>query len=284
LIGLKSTWGRIPRGPGIGPQNLTAVPGCQSRSVRDTARWFDVTNGFDARDPLSLPRVSGWEAGLGTHRTELQTMRAAIVPGFGDAVVADDTIEVVSEAARWAIDHLGLTLRDVDVALPRTGAAWSITGAVWLRKSLGDRWPDCAADLTGPMRRGVEFAVEHYNADVAIGAEETRIALNDAMAAMFEQVDFVFAATNPDVAFGADGRLPSVFGGKEATAMNNGALTIPSNIYGNPAISIPAAFGANGLPIGLQVIGPHHSEELLLDIALAFERERPWPLTAPRHA
>ncbi len=51
LFGLKCTWGRIPRGPKAGPGNLTAVPGCVSRSVRDTARWFDVSNGFDASRP-----------------------------------------------------------------------------------------------------------------------------------------------------------------------------------------------------------------------------------------
>ena len=66
LFGLKSTFGRISRGPHVGPGNLTVVAGCVSRSVRDTARWFDVSNGFDPRDPLTLPRVEGWEDGLGS--------------------------------------------------------------------------------------------------------------------------------------------------------------------------------------------------------------------------
>lgn len=281
LIGLKCTWGRIPRGPHAGPENLTAVPGCQSRSVRDTARWFDVTNGFDSRDPLSLPRVEGWEVGLGSHIAELAGMRATVLPEFANAVVGDETIEIVTESAAWVIEHLGLQRRDIDVSLPRTGGAWGATGAVWLRKALGDRWPDCADDLTGPMRIGVQMTVERYNVDVAIRAEQARIDLNEAMADLFEQTDLVFTATNPDVAFEADGRLPSVFGGKDATPMNNGALTIPSNIYGNPAISIPVGTGSDGLPIGLQVLAPHHAEPLLLDIALAFERERPWPLVAP---
>ncbi|GBL21275.1 putative amidase AF_1954 [Acidimicrobiaceae bacterium] len=69
LLGLKATFGRIPRGPGASNGNLTTVTGCLSRSVRDTARWFDVANGHEAHDPLSLPRVSGWEAGLGNIET-----------------------------------------------------------------------------------------------------------------------------------------------------------------------------------------------------------------------
>lgn len=106
--------------------------------------------------------------------------------------------------------------------------------------------------------------------------------VNEAMAAIFDPtigVDFVVAATNPDVAFNADGPLPSVFGGIEAGAANNGRLTFPANLHGNPAISVPAGF-LDGLPIGLQIVGRHFSEPLLLDLALAMERNRPWPLTS----
>ena len=67
LFGLKATYGRIPKGPRAGVAPMTTVLGCLTRSVRDTARYFDACNGFDPRDPLSLPRVGGWEAALGTH-------------------------------------------------------------------------------------------------------------------------------------------------------------------------------------------------------------------------
>ena len=61
--------------------------------------------------------------------------------------------------------------------------------------------------------------------------------------------------------------------------VNMGALTIISNIYGNPAVSIPAGT-IDGLPVGMQVLAPHHADALLLDVALAFERNHPWPLVA----
>ena len=62
--------------------------------------------------------------------------------------------------------------------------------------------------------------------------------------------------------------------------LDMGALTMPANLAGNPAISIPAGH-IDGLPIGMQVIGRHHQDALLLDLALHVEREQPWPLVAP---
>src|SRR3954467_597931 len=61
--------------------------------------------------------------------------------------------------------------------------------------------------------------------------------------------------------------------------LHMGALTIISNIYGNPAVSIPAGL-VDGLPVGMQVLARHHEDALLFDVALAVERERPWPLVA----
>ena len=75
-------------------------------------------------------------------------------------------------------------------------------------------------------------------------------------------------------------RSPDTFGGVEAGAGNNGKLTFPANLHGNPAISIPAG-QLDGLPIGLQVVGRHYTEQLLLELALIVERNRPWPLVAP---
>jgi aspartyl-tRNA(Asn)/glutamyl-tRNA(Gln) amidotransferase subunit A len=133
------------------------------------------------------------------------------------------------------------------------------------------------------MRYALESSRGLYNSDARAKIERRRVELNEAMARIFDPVDgvdFVITASNPDIAFDADGPLPDTFGGIDAGAKNNGRLTFPANLYGNPAISIPAGL-LDGLPIGLQVVGRHFSEELLLDLALSVERSRPWPLVAP---
>jgi aspartyl-tRNA(Asn)/glutamyl-tRNA(Gln) amidotransferase subunit A len=278
LVGLKSTYGRIPRGPRVEYSNLTVTTGGMTRSVRDTARWFDVSNGHHASDPLSLPRVSGWEAGLGT--TTVAGLRVAIVPDWGGAVVSPEMWNVLLETA----DHLisAAKLRRVDgvkTDLPRMGAAWSISGMIEIASALGDMWPACADDLTPEMRAGLQLTEGRYSAAERAKIEARRAAVNLRMSEIFDEVDLIITATNPDIAFAAEGPLPSVFGGIKAGGGNNGLLTFPCNLHGNPGISVPAGM-VNGLPVGLQIIGPHFSEQILLELALQLERDRPWPLVA----
>lgn len=275
LIGLKSTFGRIPRGPGAILGNATSVEGTVSRSVRDAARYLDVTNGFDGRDPRSLPRVDGYETGLGSHADEIRALRVAIVPDLSCAVVGPETEELVVAAAEELVAAAGMHRVDIDLHLPSIMGVWGATGGVGIRKSLGDRWPDCAPDLGGVERHGQFAADTRFTIDAMARAETRRAEFNDAMAAMFDEVDIVLAATNPAPAFTAEGRIPSIFEGRESNAGNNGALTAPANIYGNPAIALPAGLSSDGLPVSLQVMAPHFREDLLLDLALTWERDHP---------
>ena len=107
LVGLKATYGRIPLTPKAGLGAMTVTHGCLSRSVRDTARWFDVCNGRDPREPLSLPRVDGWEAGLGSRLDELRGVRVAVVSDWGAAVVSPVMWELLEEAAAQLIADCG---------------------------------------------------------------------------------------------------------------------------------------------------------------------------------
>jgi aspartyl-tRNA(Asn)/glutamyl-tRNA(Gln) amidotransferase subunit A len=126
LVGLKGTFGRIPRGPAARNGQLTTSLGIISRSVRDTARCYDVCAGYDARDPFSLPRVDGWESALGTR--ELRGLRAVVSPTLGSAIVHPEIVSIVEDSAGFLIDEAGLERVDVDVKLPENGIAWARAG------------------------------------------------------------------------------------------------------------------------------------------------------------
>jgi Asp-tRNA(Asn)/Glu-tRNA(Gln) amidotransferase A subunit family amidase len=278
LVGLKGTAGRIPRGPLTEIAPLTVVVGCVARSVRDVARWFDVCSGYDARDPYSLPRIDGWERDLGTH--PLAGLRIAIAPDLGNAVVRPEVDAVVREAGEALARHAGLRIADIPVRLPGLGFEWAMANLSQLRRALAGLWPACKDDLTLEMAFGLDLADQMFNLEIAGKVEAQRTEANERMADVFDEVDVVVCATNPDVAFPAEIGISTRVGNVSVGPENNGLLTIPANIVGNPAISVPAGT-VDGLPVGMQLIGRHHDDALLLDLARLVERERPWPLVAP---
>ncbi|HVB27492.1 MAG TPA: amidase family protein, partial [Mycobacteriales bacterium] len=250
------------------------------------ARYFDACNGFDPRDPYSLPAVGGWEVGLGT--ADLAGRTVAIVPDLGTARVRPEVADLVDEAGRQLARDAGLRVVDLDPVLPPLGGEWAVAGMVGLLADLGELYPDCEGDLTDEVRLGLAISFDRFNLRRAASIERYRRVLNEAMATMFDVADFVVASTNPDVAFAAEGPPPLTVGGVDLVselgltraAMNNAALTACSNLTGNPAASIPVG-SVDGLPVGMQVLARHHAEPDLLDLALAVERARPWAKVAP---
>jgi aspartyl-tRNA(Asn)/glutamyl-tRNA(Gln) amidotransferase subunit A len=320
LLGMKGTYGRIPRGPHAYFTPGTIVLGCLARSVRDAARYFDVCSGPDPLDPSSLPTRTGWERGLGT--TELKGKRVAIVPALGGVTLEAGVEEQLRASAKQLIDSTGMQLVDLTINVPNMAAQWMMGNLSTLLADLGDRWPACARDLTDEIAVGLVLSQSMYNLHTASVAERLRLKAYAEMARAFEQVDLVIAATNPGPAFAADAatssptssfidslkasraaqlgfrglmgtvrlagaafpKLPAAlleqFSERFPDLVRMGALTIISNIYGNPAVSIPSG-QIDGLPVGMQVLARHHADELLFDVALAVERNNPWPLVAP---
>ena len=278
LVGMKGTFGRIPRGPQTRFVPLTVSFGVLARSVRDAARSFDVCSGYDARDPHSLPRIDAWEENLGSR--DLRGLRVAFSVDLGNAVVHPDVRDIVTEAALALIETTGMQRTNVHVELPQNGIAWARAGLPDLVDDLKDYWPDCKQDLTPEIRQGMEFA-PHYRAWHGASVDRFRTRMNEALADLFEEVDVLLCATSPMEPFAAEGPMPNMVGDQQVDPFNSGALTIPANTSGYPAISIPAGRSPNGLPIGLQAYARRHEDALLLDLALAMERARPWPLVAP---
>ena len=320
LLGMKGTYGRISRGPDAFFRPGTVVLGCLARSVRDAARHYDVCAGVDPRDPSSLPNPGGWEAGLGT--TELAGRKVGIVPALAGVTLEDGVEEKLRTAATDLATLTGMEVVELDIELPNLAAQWAMGNLSTLLAELGPHWPSCASDLTDEIALGCILAESLYNLNLAAVAEAQRLQANAAMAAAFEQVDYVISATNPGPAFPADAATSSptetfldqakaspaarrafrwlmasvrVANGFVPTLSNTlielvvdkvpdlvtmGGLTIISNIYGNPAVSIPAGT-VNDLPVGMQVLARHHRDRELFDVALAYEREIGWPKVAP---
>jgi Asp-tRNA(Asn)/Glu-tRNA(Gln) amidotransferase A subunit family amidase len=278
LVGMKGTAGRIPLGPQRIIGNMTVVLGCLARSVRDVARWWDVCSGYDPRDPYSLPRVDGWEAGLDT--SELAGLRVAIAPSIANAVIRPELDALVRDAGEALAREAGLVVVDAEVALPGLAYEWAMSGLASLQADLGDRWPGCQDDMTLEMGFGMSVAHQVYDLQMAAQVDLARMGVDEAMADVFDQVDLVICATNPDTAYAAELTLNTRVGELAVPVENNGALTVPANIAGNPSIALPIGL-VDGLPVSMQIMGRHHADALLFDLARIVEREQAWPVVAP---
>ena len=320
LLGFKGTFGRITRAPHAFMRPNTVVLGNLSRSVRDAARYYDVCAGIDAYDPTTLPSNGDWEAGLGTHDLVGKRVAVVpnlggvtLEPGVEDRIRAEakqliaDTgmvevdlrVEPPNLAAQWAMGNVATLLEDLGDKWP--GCAGDLTDEVafglFLSQTMYNLHTAASAEAlriqaNETMARAfgeVDFIISATNPGPAFAAEATTSATQKGLvdnAMSHDAGKYAVRALLGVVRLAATIRpsLPSsilaLASRRFPDLVNMGALTIISNIYGNPAVSIPAGT-VDGLPVGMQVLAQHHRDALLFDVALAVERERPWPLVAP---
>src|SRR5688572_22540273 len=150
LLGMKGTFGRIPRSPHAYMRPNTVVLGNVARSVRDAARYFDVCGGYHGADPSTLPDHPSFEANLGTH--DLRGKRVAVVPALGGVTLDDGVEERVREEAEALVRGCGMTLVDVDVRPPNLAAQWMMGNLATLLADLALQPPHRRRRRAAPGR------------------------------------------------------------------------------------------------------------------------------------
>jgi aspartyl-tRNA(Asn)/glutamyl-tRNA(Gln) amidotransferase subunit A len=320
LLGMKGTYGRISRGPVAFFRPGTVVLGCLARSVRDAARHFDVCAGLDPRDPWTVPNPGGWEAGLGSTELKGKRVAVLpsiagvrLEPGVEERIraAAKDLIELTGMieveidlqlpnlAAQWAMGNLSTLLAELGNRWPR--CAPDLTDEIALGlilaqslynlhlASVAEAQRVQANEAMASAFEKVDYIISATNPGPAFAAEATTSSptetfIDVAKASPAARSLFRGVMATVRVLSGAFPRLSSSLVDavveKVPDLVTMGGLTIISNIYGNPAVSIPAGT-VDGLPIGMQVLARHHRDAELFDVALAYEREIGWPKVAP---
>lgn len=272
-FGVKPSYGRIP----IAPRNhwdygATAVMGTLTKTVADAALILDVVAGPDGRDPTSLPHP-GYR-----YADRLQPppspLRIGVSADLGYGVVQNDVAACVEEAAR-VIEGLGHRLMVVDGGPPEMGATWALLGAYELGAELHERMVGREADVTRGLAAGIAMARGITSAWWG-EASRKRQQVVAWCASVFSEVDVLITPTTPFDAPPAKGPFPAETEGKKQPTASAGSFTIPFNLSWHPAMSLRAGLSERGLPVGMQIVGPHHREDLLLALAQSYERERPW--------
>jgi aspartyl-tRNA(Asn)/glutamyl-tRNA(Gln) amidotransferase subunit A len=277
LFGMKASLGRIPH-PGEQPSQ-TSVFGILATTVRDSARHLDVTAGPDGRDRLSLPPAGVRYEDL-LESLDVRGLRARLSPDLGFGVVDPEVAAIVADASAALVTAAGLVGDDEPVVLRDPARVWQRAGYLdlWMHMERG-MWPGVADELTGYVRSVLE-QTEGFTAPRAAVVHHLRQELQEDAARLFEEVDVVLCPTTAVPAFAAEGPPPATIAGREVPPVMSTPFTMLANLTGNPACSVPAGLTAGGLPVGLQIIGRRHADDVVLRLARIFEQARPWP----RHA
>ncbi|HUV11407.1 MAG TPA: amidase [Acidimicrobiia bacterium] len=283
LFGMKATFGRSGRGPDPFPSSLNPVRGPMVRSVRDAARYLDVTSGPTFQDPTSLPKLEvSFEDEIvkGAAQERLRGLRVAFVSSFGFADAEPEPARCAEEAAEALAAAAGFERVVVDVDLPKPGNSWGVLSTIddmtWHVDDVKDRLDE----LTTVARMSYESFV-HLGPEIIAKANRRRHELLVALAAVFEHVDLLLTPTTPKPALAAEGELTGEVNGKAVTLFGMSApFVAPFNLTGQPAASIPIGL-VDGLPVGLQVVAPRHDDLVCLAAGAVFEAARPWPKLAP---
>jgi amidase len=264
IAGMKPTPGRVPTTghfPSLGnPGGLTGVAGPMARSARDLQLLFSALAGYDAEDPFSAPLPLRELPAAGT--------RIGLWPQFYDVPVAQEIRQAVERAASL-LETLGFAVDEFQPrGLERVPNVWAF---------LFNRWPMLA---TRKLVEGRE-AEAHWTLLEALGGKEptaeevlVNLAARDRMrASLLRQMENHGVLLMPvcgTTAFVHRQRKFEV-AGKELGLFQVMMPAVIANILGLPAVTIPAAKSAAGLPIGIQLVGRPYEDERLLDLAVLLE-------------
>lgn len=279
LVGLKATFGRVPRAPFMFRDWIdTICCGPLTRTVLDTALFLDAVVGYDPLDPDSLPHPG--HSYVDRLDEPPRGRRVAYSATLGYARVAPDVRRLVEAAVERLGRALGVEVDPLPDRITDAGMAWAMLNCFEQHAKLAPILEPHRGEWGRGYLRGVDHGGRLGAVDVGHFQRE-RLRLLEEVAGIFARYDVLLTPTVPTTAFAAAGPMPSVIDGAELLSpLHAVAFSYPFNLTGHPACSLPAGLGDDGLPVGLQIVTDRHQEQLLLRVARVFEQAQPfggWP-------
>lgn len=287
LVGMKPSYGRIPH-PSPDPSQ-TAVYGVETVTVADAARHLDVVAGPDDTDRTSLPPpLVRYEDAIDD--LDVSGLRIGWSTDLGFAVVDPEVADLTHAAAEVIARAAGVPLVDYDVRLTDPVVTWLTAGgfSLWLEIDEREHYPERLGDLTPFVRMSLEATYDRPIRTM-VKPFRRRLQLEAEVADIYRDVDVLITPAAAVPAFAAEGPSPTTIAGEDLTerfGLAAGAMSVPftmvANLCWNPAVSVPAGLNSEGLPVGVQIMGRRHADDVVLRLARLLEQAQPWPRHAPR--
>ena len=283
VVGMKATLGRVPNDHSpYGFSNL-AYFGPMTRTVMDAALMLDAMAGPHGSDPLSLGLEKPDFAGAAVPEGDLNGVRIAWRRHLGNEAVDAETLGLFEDAI-GAFEDLGAELSLDESPFANCEAIWlPLTYSGWchrFEKNLDEYRDVMDPSLVESVERGRGYSAVEVQAALA-----GRTALFRDVQGWFDHADLVLTPTlaRPAVPITQRAFDPVEIEGRPAGSLRGAwfPYTHPFNLTGHPAITVPCGWTADGLPVGLQIVGPWLADDRVLRAAALFEAARPWAHRRP---
>lgn len=277
VVGLRPSPGRIPSWPTRDAWGLLAVEGPMARSVKDVALLFAVMAGPDSRVPISIDEPGHYF--LQSLDRDFSKIRLAWSPDLGQFPVEPEVVDVC-ERSLQVFQDIGCL---VEQAEPDFNGAMDIFQT--LRALI---FADFEADYKKHrhlMKETVVWNIEkglRLSGQVIKRAEVQRTGLYHRVCDFFTRYDFLLLPTAQVLPFGVENEwVRNINGRKMESYLDWMSICCVITLTGLPVISVPCGFSSAGLPVGLQIVGKHHRDLDVLQLAHAFESASRFGQTRP---
>lgn len=278
VTGLKPTYGRVSRAGGMTLSWTMDHVGTLTRTAAEAALALRILSGADPADETASRRpVPDFPAEMSAR---IRGLRIGIMHEWFFEALDPEVAAAVSKGTEKLVS---LGARQVEVHLPRllevVGAHRAIIfpeAAAFHRPYLTERAQDYAHDIRPLLLAGLFFPAVDY-----LDALRARRIIRREWAKVFEGIDVLVTPTTPVTATTFGQLTADVPGGPRPLVRSYLDLTLPFNLTGYPAISVPCGFSKAGLPIGMQLVGKPFAENVLLRAAHQYQQETDWHTRLP---
>ena len=271
VVGLRPSPGRVPSWPDRLANQSLGVAGPMARTVGDAALMLAAIAGPDARSPIALEEPGArFARPLGR---DFHGVRVAWAPRFG-GLPYDPQIPERIEAQRAGFEALGCVVEEAEPNLDEADEVFKTLRAWHFATTQQDAWTRHRGSLKDTVVWNIEQGLALSGLDVG-RAELQRTVLYHRVRRFFERYEFLVLPVTQVMPFDVELEYPREINGVTMTTYIDWMKSCYFiSATGCPAISVPAGFSADGLPIGLQILGRHRDDFGVLQLASAFAEAR----------
>ncbi len=284
IIGFRPSFGRVPHGPTteIFLQQL-GYDGPMGRTVRDTAMLLSTMAGFDSRMPLSIGEDPQQFAG--SLQADMEGRKIAWLGDFNGYLPTEPGILEMCQSSLEDFEYLGCIVDSltVDYPMEKLWQSW-ITLRQWL-----------VAGNSAPLYSKIEYRDKFkpeaiweiegglsLNGSDVYSASVERSAWYQFVSSLFTQYDYLVLPSAQVFPFDAGIHWPKEVAGKTMDTYHRWMeITVPGTLSGCPIVNIPVGFNSQGLPMGMQIIGPATQDLKVLQLANSYEQKVKWTTMRP---